>query len=107
MLNPKTANAIKELKTKIEKEFKNSEIILFGSAATGTADSESDIDLLILVDGDLDNTIEEKIFETSFDVELNNDVIFGIIAYPKKFWHSQQAQAMPLYQNIAREGIAV
>ena len=105
MINNKVKNAIQELKVKIEAQFGNVEIILFGSTARGTAGYESDIDLLILVPCELNNSIEESIFETAFDIELKYDVIFGIITYSKKLWESPQAEAMPLYQNITLEGM--
>lgn len=47
MLSAKTKNQIKEL---LVNNFELSKIILFGSQARGTADSKSDVDLLIISD---------------------------------------------------------
>jgi len=108
MLKPEIKKAIMELKNKIQERFDpDAEIILFGSAARDESTGASDIDLLIIVSGELTNSIEESIFSDAYDIELGNGVVFGIVVYSREFWDSPLASAMPLYQNIAREGIRV
>ncbi len=107
MFDAKYKTAIRELKLNIEKKYGKTEIILFGSAARGVANEESDIDILALVSCELNNSIEESIFEEAFYVELKYNIILGIVVYAKNFWESPKAEVMPLYQNIARDGISL
>ena len=101
-------HAVKELKEIIAARYgQATEMRIFGSAARGAFSKESDIDVLVLVPGDINNTIEENIFELAYDIELKFSVVFGIIVYPKQFWHSDKAKAMPLFHTISKEGIAV
>ena len=104
-LSEKENTAIEELKQRITKFFPEAEFILFGSKARGESEEFSDIDILILLDTKVNTSIKEKIFEESFEVGLNYDVIFGIIVRPKKFWDSLLAKEMPLHWNIDKEGI--
>lgn len=67
----------------------------------------SDIDILVLVPGEVNNSIEEEIFGLAYDVELEFNVIFGIVVYSKSFWNSQVASYMPLCRNIKNEGVAL
>lgn len=100
--------AVQELKLKLRMLFgKDVELRLFGSAVRGDYGKHSDIDVLVLLPGRIDNAIEEKVFDAAYDIELKHSVIFGIIVYGKEFWGSEIAASMPLYQNIEREGVAV
>ncbi len=48
--------------------------------------------------------LEEEIFNIAYDIELEYDVIFGIIVYSSNFWFSQKGSIMPLFQHIQEEG---
>ena len=97
--------ALQELGQRILERFPDAEIILYGSKARGDDEKFSDIDVLVLLDKEVNNSLEEEIFSTAFQAELKYDVIFGIIVYSKKFWNSNLGRAMPLHWNIDREGM--
>ena len=100
--------AVQELKLKLRILFgEDVELRLFGSAVRGDYRKHSDIDIVVLLPGKVDNAIEEKVFDATYDIELKYGVIFGIIVYAREFWGSEVAASMPLYQNIAKEGIAI
>ena len=44
-------------------------------------------------------SLEEEIFNIAYDIELEYDVIFGIIVYSSNFWFSQKANTMPLFST--------
>jgi len=83
------------------------EIYLFGSVARGDFDVSSDIDIMIIFPEEVNIVLEEKIFDLAYPIELENNVIFGIIVYSKKFWYSSAAAPMPLKISIEREGVIV
>lgn len=97
--------ALHELRRRLLKRFPDSEIILYGSKARGDYDTESDIDLLILVESTVTSKLEEEITHIAYDIELKYDVVFGKIVENKDFWNSPLAHAMPLHRNIDREGV--
>jgi predicted nucleotidyltransferase len=100
--------AVQELKLKLQKMFgEDIKLRVFGSAVRGDYRKHSDIDVLVLLPGRVDNAIEEKVFDAAYDIELKHGIIFGIIVYARDFWNSEIAASMPLYQNIEREGVAV
>lgn len=100
--------AVCKLKRKINEEFgKETEVYLFGSVARRDYETDSDIDILVLVPVVLNNSIEEDIFNLAYDIELEYDVVFGIIVYSKEFWHSNLGSTMPLYESIQKEGTLV
>ncbi len=97
--------ALEKLKKKIREKFPSAEIILYGSKVRGDFDDESDIDLLILIDGEVNSKIEEEISKIAYEIELEYDVVFGKVIESKDFWNSKLAKAMPLHQNIDKEGV--
>jgi len=108
MQNENIKQAINKLKDKLIITFGSGiEIYLFGSVARGDYQLYSDIDILVLVPFKLNNTIEEQIIDTAYDIELEYGVVFGIVAYSKEYWYSQISQHTPLYKNVQREGITV
>jgi len=100
--------AVREFKTRLIDKFgAETEVYIFGSAARGDYGAYSDIDILVLLPFEPNNSIEEQVFDIGYDIELEYGVVFGIIVYPKTFWNSEIASSMPLYKNIKREGIGV
>lgn len=100
--------AIDKFRKKLIERFGN-EIgtYLFGSVARGDYKDYSDIDILVLLPFEPNNSIEEQIFDLAYDVGLKYNVVFGIIVYSRAFWNSGIASVMPIHENIEREGISV
>ena len=108
MTKENITSAIQAFKEKLIQKFgAETEVYLFGSAARGDAKHDSDIDILVLIQGNVNNALEEEVFDMAFDVELEHDVVFGILVRSKTFWNSSLASVMPLHQNIQKEGIRV
>lgn len=99
--------SLQSFKSAIDAEFSGVEIVMFGSSATGKNADDSDIDVLVLLPFEPDTGTEERIFNIAYGIELENNVVFGIIVYSKKFWLSDLARAMPLHWNIDREGARI
>lgn len=104
-LTEKEKKALQELKQGLLERFVNTEVILYGSKSRGDSEEFSDIDLLIVLDGQVDRNLREEISEVKYELELKYDVILGTIIENRDFWESPLAKAMPLHWNIDREGI--
>ncbi len=84
------------------------QIILYGSYARGDFNSNSDIDIMILVDLE-DKELEKKsdeIVEMAYDIEANNDFLIHLSPLVKNidsfnYW----LDTIPFYMNVKREGV--
>ena len=79
--------------------------ILYGSEARGEATSGSDIDLLILVDGNT-LTIEDemKITEPLYSIEIESGVRISPLIMLRNKWDNRPFNT-PFYLNVQRDGI--
>lgn len=85
----------------------SAEVILYGSRARGDAEPESDYDLLILIDGEATLDREDIFRRQIYLIELETGSVFTILLASRKDWSSPLCDAMPLYQNIKKEGVVL
>lgn len=79
--------------------------ILFGSEARGDARPDSDIDLLILVDGDtLTLEREEAVTTPLFLLEIKTGILISPIVMLKSAWENRPFKT-PFYVNVMNEGV--
>ena len=81
------------------------DIILYGSRARGEAGSESDYDLLVLVN-DFASLEKEDLFRRQlFPIEIETGCVFTVILYSRYDWETPLYRAMPFHQNIEKDGV--
>lgn len=80
-------------------------VILYGSMARGEATTDSDIDLLVLLDPPLDYFAElRKLVDVLYPIQLESEQL--ISAKPVSFTDFEIG-SLSLYRNARREGVAV
>ena len=82
-------------------------VILFGSHARGDYNSDSDIDILILLDKTkIAREDEKRLKYPLYDIELETGKIISPLVLTKKEWESQH-KITPFYENVSKEGIVL
>ena len=85
----------------------NSKAILYGSEARGDAHPDSDIDLLVLVDGNkLSVKEEDRIIAPLYDIEIETGVQINARVLLKKLWEHRPIRT-PFQINVMNEGIVL
>ena len=98
---------IKRIKQAIHAVEPGAEIILYGSQSRGDASAESDWDLLVLVDGTVDDTRTDRIRHRLYEIEWETGEVISSIVRNHKEWNSDLYQTIPFHQRIAEEGISL
>lgn len=100
--------SLSELKKVLTHRFgEDIELYLYGSVARNDYRAESDINILVLLPGHVDTSLEEEVIDHAYDVELENDVVFSIKTRSKEFWASEKAAAMSFHQRVQEEGVRI
>lgn len=109
-MNPELKKILELLAESLEKIYgdKLKAVILYGSVARGTATSESDIDLMVLVDTDANGLkeYEDRLCDISSDYALEYLKVFSIIdVCYEEFNHWKNI--LPFYKNVDAEGVVI
>lgn len=100
--------SIAELKGVLCLTFDNTiELYLFGSAARHDYGSESDIDILVLFQGEVDTKLKIQIIDLAFDIGLKYDIVFNVIVRSKETWKSGIASITPFHRNLEKEALRI
>ncbi|HOW24520.1 MAG TPA: nucleotidyltransferase domain-containing protein [Bacteroidales bacterium] len=95
-------NRIKETVLSVEPKAK---IILYGSRAKGTARSDSDWDLLILLSYQkITLEIEKKVVDPLYELEFETGEVISPMVYAEQEWNTKYS-ITPFYANVNKEGI--
>ena len=106
-LSTRDRELLSEVKTAVLELEPTAEVILYGSRARGDATPESDWDLVVLVDGEVDRRRDEHLFRRIYDLCLKLDEVLVAYMYDRNVWNTPLYQAMPFRQNVMREGIVL
>ena len=80
-----------------------SSILLYGSQARGDAALESDIDVLVVLEGEVSPCDEiDRTIKDVADISLENDVVVSCVFISEEQFENESS---PLLMNIRREGI--
>ena len=82
-------------------------VILYGSEARGDARPDSDIDVLILLDGERrDLKRENRLSGELYEIELSSGVLISPMIILRKQWESRPFKT-PFYVNVMNEGVRI
>ena len=78
--------------------------VLFGSRARGEASTDSDVDVLVVIDKE-DYRVRKEIRYLAAEVWLEYGLFLSTRVWSRSHWHKLQEMQTLLYRNIQRDGI--
>ena len=98
------SSILKQIKASVLTNQPGATLILFGSYARGDFKSDSDIDILVLIDKEqVSRNEEKKIVYSLYDIELETGIIISPVIYPKHTWETRYS-ITPFYESVTKEG---
>lgn len=88
----------------LKSELGAKEVVLYGSAARGSLDMESDIDLLVVLPA-VDWEVEKRVGGLAFYAGLEIDRVISTLCFSEEDLRQSFRQTSPLLHNIRREGV--
>ena len=106
-MNPRLKTILAELRTRFEALYGDRlvKLVLFGSQARGDTDVDSDIDVMVVLKGEVNPFEEiERGSYVTVDVSLEHDVLISSVYVPEERYNRG---AGPLLLNVRAEGVSV
>lgn len=103
---------IEELLNKINSELVNKfkeklyKIILFGSYARGDYDSESDIDILVLIEDEELKKYNDDIVDFEVDLTIKYGILPSIVLRNTSYYNENK-EIIPFFRDVASEGVEI
>ncbi len=101
--------AVLELKKRLQEQYGDRLVrfMVFGSYARGEQTPESDIDIFVTLHGTVDGKTEFAIWDISYEIELEFDVILNVKVYSEEDIQHTIIGATPFVETVLEEGIVV
>ena len=81
-------------------------IVLYGSVARGTNTAESDVDIALLLNGNLSRETEDKLSDLIVDLNLKYDIVLSVINIDYEMFKKWE-KVTPFYKNVNEEGVVL
>lgn len=82
-------------------------LVLFGSRARGDADPDSDLDVIVVVEGHADQTNRDWISDCAWEAGFDSGIVIVPLVYGRAEWEQGPERHSLLVQAVEREGVPV
>ena len=104
-MDPKVKRLVDQVKTRLHEMYGQGirRVILYGSHARDEATIESDVDVLVLVDGSLNpRRVEESLSDLLYEMILEEGELVSVVAMTDERFENYNS---PFVLNVRKEGI--
>lgn len=96
-----------ELKKIVLSRLPDAEILLYGSAARGDREPDSDYDVLVLLKTPLSAEEQDAIGYAIYELELARGVVVSEVFLPREEWSRGLIAVSPFRRNVEREAVRI
>ncbi len=83
------------------------QIIMFGSRARGDAEPYSDLDVMVIIDGMVDEAIREWVSDCAWEAGYVQGVVIVPVVFSRAEWEQGPERHSLLARAVASEGIPI
>ena len=102
--NGTLGEALSSLKESLIATYPVVRLVLFGSAARGEMDEESDVDVLVLTEKPLTWKERDAIYARVFKINLHYDSNISVLVVDLHNWEEGLISVMPIREEVQRQG---
>ncbi len=98
---------LQRLKARVAERLPLNRLVLFGSRARGDNEPDSDIDVLVVLDGPVSHESEEYVRSCAWELSYENGVVIFPLVVARTEWEEGPASASLLAVAVGNEGVEV
>ena len=99
------SDALKALKGRLQERPGILRLVLFGSAARGKLDRESDLDVLVLTSYPFTRQERHQITDIAFEINLAYGTNISTLVVNQESWEKGRVSVLPLHAAVEKEGV--
>ena len=80
-------------------------LVLFGSRARGDADPDSDLDVLVVVQGGIDREVRDYVSDCAWEAGFEHGVVVVPVVFSREEWEEGPERHSLLAQAVETEGV--
>jgi uncharacterized protein len=82
-------------------------LVLFGSRARGDSDAYSDMDILVILDGESDEKTRQFVSDCAWEAGYEQGVVIVPVVFSKREWEDGPERFSLLAKAVQQEGVAL
>jgi len=104
-LDDSDRTVLRELKECIGRFLPSATVLLYGSAARGTREAESDLDVLVLTEAPLTAEVARAVTDAVYDLELSRGAVISTLFYSVDEWNAPLVRGTPFRTRLEAEAV--
>jgi len=98
---------LQQVRQAIHHRLPDADVYLYGSSARGSRKPDSDYDILVLTDTELDWREQTLVREKVFDIEIERGPVICLLFKSKEDWNSPFSRVSPFHKEVERDKVAL
>ncbi len=94
-------------RTALEEQYHVSRVIVFGSRARGDADEFSDLDVVVVLDEDLTDSVRDYVSDCAWSAGFEEGIVVVPVVFSKREWQMKATSDSLLGRAVETEGQAI
>lgn len=96
-----------DFRERVGRRFPQCEMILFGSRARGDAEPDSDMDVLVVLEGDADSEADRYVSHCAWEACYEHGIVLSPVVFSRTEWDEGPERESLLAIAVRREGVPV
>lgn len=106
-MNSMEMEILHEFQRRISRRLKLHQMILFGSRARGDAEPDSDMDVLVILEGVLDDGADVYVSHCAWEAGFEFGMVVSSVVFSRSEWKEGPERDSLLAQAVRKEGVPV
>lgn len=104
-MNPVEKRVLERFKKLLLQRVSLLKMVLFGSRARGDADPASDMDVVVILNGPLNEKIKEEVSECAWQAGFEYGIVLVPVVFTRDEWENGPERHSLLVQAVEAEGV--